>query len=253
MWMNNLVYFGSLASVLALPTKDPAGVANVIHVVEHRVGQFVTYKDVEMKKLSGVEEVQVPVVNMVFETVTTMAPATVETVYMAKWLLARNETWLKDTVGEVFNSLTIKVAALWEENMQCPGITDLALLEHFKYWKGTVWKRQDGAVAIRLAAPEEGQETIRSLHCNGFSSDGLCYRCSLIRRHLMKEKSAYKNEPPGVKLLLQNLPPGYRAIFDKLRLNTAIDPVLLGPAEEVEDEELPPQLMDANGDIPPNT
>lgn len=241
MWSQNLVYFGSLASLLVLPRKDPGGYDRVCAVVDARVGQFSKYQSVEMKMLKEVkEEVFMELTNTAFETMGLASPPSVETVYVAKWLLEREYKeemgGLKALIGDFCFSFTEKIASLWEDSMICPGISDAVLVDHFKFWKGPVWKNREGVYGVR----QPGEPNIRSIHCTGFTAEGLCDRCSIVRRHLMKERSAYKIEPPGINLLVKSLPPGYRDILYKIRLPIPDDHSLLGPSDEVDDDDLPP-------------
>jgi hypothetical protein len=245
MWSQNLVYFASLATTFALPHKDPHGISRVCQVVDLRIANFAMWQDQTMKKLKDVKEHSFEeALASAMDTMNEASPASVETVYVAKWLLARPQSdELKAAIGETCMKMTVRIASLWEDNMFCPGISDPPLVEHFKYWKGTVWKSNEGVYAVKLP----GENNIRSSHCTGFTSDGLCDRCSVVRRHMMKEKSAYKAEEPGVKLMLKLLPPGYRELLERLKWTIPLDPVLLGPSEDIE-EDVTPHLLDQNGD-----
>lgn len=238
-WSQNLVYFGSLASALILPQKDPHGIDRICEVVDARIAQFHHYKVAEMKKLKDVKpEMLQESVASAFDMMNMASPASVETVFISKWLLEReykSEGGLRGLIGEPSYEFTEKVAALWEDTMICPGISDPAFIEHFKFWKGSVWKNRDGVYGVRLP----GDSVVRSVHCTGFTAEGLCDRCAVVRRHLMKERSAYKAEPPGIQLLLKSLPPGYREILNRLRLPLPQDPDLLGPSDDLDEADLP--------------
>lgn len=241
MWSQNLVYFGSLATLLALPRKDPNGGDKVAAIVNSRIDHFSIYQLSEMKKLKEVkQELLDDVSTSIFETMGSASPVSVETVFISKWLLTREDKIdaerLKALIGEACFSFTEKVASLWEDDMICPGISDVSLVDHFKFWKGPVWKNREGVYGVR----QPGDSNIRSVHCTGFTSEGLCERCSIVRRHLMKERSAYKLDPPGINLLVKSLPPGYRDILHKVKLHLPEDTVLLGPPDEIDDQDLPP-------------
>jgi len=245
MWSQNLVYFASLATTFVLPSKDPHGIARMCQVVDSRISHFAAWHDQAMKKVKDLKEaVAEEALAAAQDVIAQASPHSVETVYMAKWLLARpNIEELKQAIGETSMKMTGRVAALWEDNMFCPGISDQLLVEHFRTWKGTTWLTGEGVYAVKLP----GETGVRSSHCTGFTSDGLCDRCSVVRRHMMKEKSAFKSEQPGTKLMLKLLPPGFRTLLETLKWPMPVDVTLLGPAEDVE-EDPAVHIIDQNGD-----
>lgn len=181
-----------------------------------------------------------------FDTMIMACPASVETVYMAKWLIDRqrarlieqNEEFeetdiLTPLLGKACSQFTDKIAIMWEDDMICPGINERDLVEHFKHWKGNVWKNRDGVFG--LLTPDN--ECVRSINCTGFTSVGLCDRCSQVRHLLEAERNAYKTDPPGYRLLIKSLPPNFATILDELKVQPAQDSPLLGPEEDLHQEE----------------
>ena len=209
---------------------------------------FKNYVQAEMSKLAQVRSQLVEeVVILVLNTMHPAFPASTETVFIAKWILERQKNWLRETtaadeeedilasvIGKACAKFTERVAVLWEDNMLCPGILERDLVDHFKHWKGAVSKNSDGVFGV-LA---QGQDCIRSIHCNGFTSEGLCDRCLQVRSLLMKEKMAYKTDPPGYILLVKSLPPAFKSILDGMKVQPDGDSPLLGPAEDVEEGEM---------------
>lgn len=215
-WSQNLVYFGALAPSLALPDRDVRGIDTLEQVVDHRIRLFRAFEDSELES----EAEMLPtgwesVVSTVFESIGAASPLTVQTMFVSKWLLTHlcDGVDLRTAIGEPCWQLTNHVASKFDDASLCTGVSDLAFIQHFDYWKDTTWLTKDSITAIR----QPNEKTVRSVSCNGFSdlkNKSLCSHCSAVRRHLQKEKSAYKSSPPGVKLLQCSLPPGYRHIYD---------------------------------------
>lgn len=218
LWSQNLVYFGSLSSSLALPNKNPNGMKKVVEIVEARLEHFRQYEAIESKKYKDLraDVVNDTVLNS-FEMISLASPASVETVFIAKWLLGRtykgNEEFSM-IIGFPSYQFTERIAMLWEDNMICPGINDPEFLEHFRLWKGNVWKNAEGVYAVR----QPRDECIRSVHCTGFTSEGMCDRCATVKSLLAKEKNSFKNSPPGFQALLSMLPTAHKEILKKSKL-----------------------------------
>jgi hypothetical protein len=250
-WSQNLVYFGSLAHVLAMPHHDPDGIERVGQVVEHRIEQFRIFQEKELDGLPETLPGWENVVSEVFETMQAAAPLTPEAIFVSKWLLTHQiaGAGLKATLGEPCWQLTSNVAALFKDRFLCTGITDKSFIEHFDYWKSVAWHNKDGLQAVR----QHGDPHVRSIRCSGFSDvpdKPLCSKCSVVRRHLQKEKSAYKTEPPGLKFLQNAIPPGHREILDRWKANFSgfTTPASLSPSTHT--PSLPRSIASSSASIP---
>lgn len=215
-WAQNLANFGSLATLLCLPSRDPSGVDRAYRVIGHRIAQFRIYLEAELQSMPEFGPAQTEEsISATLDALNAASPPSLETIYTAKWIIL--QTWdntdVRSLLGDACFSLTERIASLWCDKMICPGIPDSQLVDHFDYWKGLVSTNKDGIHGVKL----EGDCAVRAARCVGFSplQKGMCTHCSALRRHLQKEKSAYKSDPPGLKFALASLAPGFRAIFDR--------------------------------------
>lgn len=247
MWSQNLVFFSSLASKLVFCGAASNERTEISKKIDSRMAHFRHYTQTELDKLA---DIRAPLledsITYALDTMTMACPASVETVYMAKWLIdrqrlrlqERNENFeeadiLTPLLGKACSQFTDKIAMMWEDDMICPGIAERDLVEHFKHWKGLVWKNRDGVFGLLTS----DNECVRSIHCTGFTSVGLCDRCGQVRHLLVAERNAFKTDPPGYRLLVKSLPPSFANILHDLKVQPAQDSHLMGPEEELHQEE----------------
>ena len=217
-WTQNLANFGSLAVLLLLPSRDPGSEDTARCVIGQRIERFRIYLEAELQSmpdfaLPRAEET----ICAALDTLQQVSPPSLETLFIAKWILSQTfqDSDLKTLIGDACFALTERLSGLWSDKMLCPGISDSQLVDHFLYWKGSVSTNKDGIHGVKL----EGECPVRASRCTGFSplQKGMCTHCTALRRHLQKEKSAYKTEPPGLKFALATLAPGFRSVFDRWR------------------------------------
>lgn len=170
-----------------------------------------------MESLKEKNEDVSAIVSEVSDSLRQASPITAETSYMARWLISRyNEEdaarSLKALIGEASSQLTHRVSDAWDDKLFCSGIVDASYVEHFRQWKDTAWYTKDGLYASKVGE----EEAVRSHLCVGFSDQPgqMCTKCTAVRRHLQRERSAYKTDCPGQKLVLNSLAPGLRSIAD---------------------------------------
>lgn len=228
-----------------MPHRDPPGFQSVCQVIANRIERFQIYADDALKPVKEKEDEHATFVSEALGTIMAACPVSPETTYMARWLVTNytGERDLKAMIGDLCYSLTCLISDLWNDQMLCPGITDALYVEHFQAWKGVSWVNSSGLQATRA----QNDALVRAHHCSGFSESlgQLCLKCSYVRRHLQKEVSAYKRDPPGFKLLANSLPPGFRAVLDRCTLTTSSSDAHRNSSEKeltslaVEEEEEP--------------
>lgn len=248
LWSQNLVFFSSLASSVVLSDLGSLKIEEISKLIDARVVQFRHYLQAEITQLADVRASRIDeAIAFAFDSMNVASPASVETVYMAKWLIDRHRARegreeilaedggvLAPLIGKACASFTDKIAMLWEDNMICPGITDADLVEHFKQWRGKIWRNRDGVFGVISSNNEEA----RSIHCTGFSSDGLCDRCNQLKLLVTNEKIAFDADPPGYQMLLKSLPPRFADICSSLKVRPADDSPLMGALGDMDYSEI---------------